>query len=202
MSLSLAECFADSDGDHCPPYSTTDLLNELEATMNLEPAVDRIQAVRSCLMRAVTENPGFLPELFSRTTVGRYARRPLYIDPEGRYSVMVMTWGPGQGTPLHDHNGLWVVECLYQGRMKVTNFDYLGEEDGAHQFRPGPTFHAQPGQSSFRVPPHEHHTLQNDQEEPSITIHVFGGILESCRVFEPTENGYRHCVRCLVYTQD
>ena len=26
---------------------------------------------------------------------------------------------PGQGTPIHDHGGLWCVECVLQGRIEV-----------------------------------------------------------------------------------
>lgn len=44
---------------------------------------------------------------FRRTKPDTYARRLLYADPAGRYSVVVMTWGAGQSTPIHDHAGVW-----------------------------------------------------------------------------------------------
>ena len=46
-----------------------------------------------------------------------YGRRLLHRDPRGRYTVVVMTWGPGQGTPIHDHANLWCVECVYRGNV-------------------------------------------------------------------------------------
>ena len=34
-----------------------------------------------------------------------------------------MTWGPGQGTPVHDHGGLWCVEGVVEGQIAVTRYD-------------------------------------------------------------------------------
>ena len=46
------------------------------------------------------------------------------------YSVVVMVWDRNQGTPLHDHAGVWCVECVYRGRIRVTSFD-LENDAGA-----------------------------------------------------------------------
>jgi predicted metal-dependent enzyme (double-stranded beta helix superfamily) len=112
-----------------------------------------------------------------------------------------MVWDKNQGTPLHDHGGLWVVECLYKGQMQVINFEYLGEKDGLHQFNP--TTREQPvaGDTEFRIPPMEHHVVRNGLDTPSVTIHVFGGILEHCNIFEPVEGGYRKVAKTMAYTE-
>src|ERR671931_89921 len=55
-----------------------------------------------------------LPERFHQPHPLRYARRLFHQDPEGRYTAVVMTWGPGQGTPVHDHGGLWCVEGVVE----------------------------------------------------------------------------------------
>ena len=52
----------------------------------------------------------------------RYARRLLHRDPAGRYTAIVMTWGPGQGTAVHDHGGLWCVEGVVDGEIAVTQY--------------------------------------------------------------------------------
>ncbi|MFK5004321.1 hypothetical protein ACI4AP_27360, partial [Klebsiella pneumoniae] len=90
-------------------------------------------------------------------------------------SIMAMVWGPGQGTPLHDHDGLWVVECVYRGKVKVTNFEPRGIQNDLHQFSVQSTEEGFPGDSDYRIPPFEHHILENAQAEPSVTFHVFGG---------------------------
>src|SRR4030095_11912675 len=49
--------------------------------------------------------PGSLPERCLVTKPDCYARHLLHVDPAGRFSVVVMVWGPGQRTPIHAHGG-------------------------------------------------------------------------------------------------
>ena len=70
-----------------------------------------------------------LPEGFMTPRPDCYARRLLHRDPQGRYSAIVMTWGPGQGTAVHDHGGLWCVEGVVDGEIAVTQ--YLVQPDQA-----------------------------------------------------------------------
>ena len=60
-------------------------------------------------------------------------------DREGRYTAVVMTWGPGQGTAMHDHGGLWCVEGVVEGAMTVTQYhDVVDQPDGSSAPRGGP----------------------------------------------------------------
>ena len=65
-----------------------------------------------------------------------YARRLLHRDPEGRYSAIVMTWGPGQGTAVHDHGGLWCVEGVVDGEIAVTQYLVQQDTDGYYRVTP------------------------------------------------------------------
>ena len=42
--------------------------------------------------------------------------------------MVVMTWGPGQKTALHDHAGIWCVECVVDGNMEVAQYDLMSED--------------------------------------------------------------------------
>jgi predicted metal-dependent enzyme (double-stranded beta helix superfamily) len=122
-----------------------------------------------------------------------YARRLLYQDPDGRYEVRVMVWNRGQGTPLHDHAGLWCVECVYRGRIRVVSFSMEGEDaqSGLFQFQKEREILAGVGDAGALIPPFEYHTISNPTEEPAVTIHVYGGGMNWCHVFEPEKAGYR-----------
>jgi hypothetical protein len=48
------------------------------------------------------------------------------------------------------------------------------------------------------VPPAEHHVLQNACPFPSVTLHVFGGILEHCNTFDPVPGGYERVPKTMV----
>lgn len=132
----------------------------------------------------------------------RYARRLLHRDPAGRYTVIAMIWGKGQGTPLHDHAGIWCVECVYRGHLDVTSYSMRGgnADTGIVQFEVETTITASPGEAGALIPPFEHHVLTNADDTPSVTIHVYGGEMTYCHVFVPVDGGYKREYRELSYT--
>src|SRR5437868_1422278 len=83
--------------------------------------------VKAVLADVIGRNHDFLDPHFLQPRPDRYARRLLHLDPAGRYSVLVMVWNVGQGTPLHDHAGSWCVEAVYQGRIRVTSYSLHGD---------------------------------------------------------------------------
>src|SRR5690348_16825982 len=89
----------------------------------VDPLIERLRdAVRLGDINAITERikqdlesfiPAeglILPERFRTPKPGSYARRLLYRDEELNFTALIMTWGPGQRTALHDHAGIWCVE--------------------------------------------------------------------------------------------
>jgi predicted metal-dependent enzyme (double-stranded beta helix superfamily) len=64
-----------------------------------------------------------LPARLTESRPDCYARRLLHRDLERGYTAVVMTRGPGQGTPLHDHAGMWRVEGVIEGRIEVARYD-------------------------------------------------------------------------------
>jgi predicted metal-dependent enzyme (double-stranded beta helix superfamily) len=132
---------------------------------------------------------------------GKYARRLLHLDPQNRYVVMVMVWNTGQGTPLHDHDHLWCVECVYRGRIRVVPFDLVDQVGVAYRFTPQAPIYAGPGEAGALIPPYEYHTLENASDDPSVTIHVYGGEMTACDIFLDNGDGtYRREHRELSYT--
>lgn len=178
--------------------SLVQLLDEAVGADCTETCCENIKRVLEDAFGAGTD---FLPELFLQPVSEGYARRLFHKDPDGRYSVVVMVWGVGQGTPLHDHAGRWCVECVYSGRIKVDSFDMKsGKEEGIVQFEPMTTVHAGVGEAGALIPPFEYHTIVNVQDVPSVTIHVYAEELTECNVFVPVEGGYRKETKQLAYS--
>ena len=159
------------------------------------------QHVKAALQQVLRSDELILDPRFCAPRADCYARRLLHRDPAGRYTVVVMTWGPGQQTALHDHAGIWCVECVVQGRMLVTQFDLIDDQDGAYRFREQASVKAERGSAGCLIPPFEYHTLANaDPDGSSITLHVYGGEMDHCHVFERTAGGaYRKLTRSLSY---
>jgi len=142
-----------------------------------------------------------LPDRFRQPRPDCYARRLLYQDPERRYTAVVMAWGPGQGTPVHDHGGLWCVEGVVEGEMAVTQYDVVPEEDGFRVRATGTPLTAGVGTAGRLIPPTDYHVLANAQPDAtSVTLHIYGGNLDGCRIFMPRDDGrYQQTVRALSY---
>ena len=144
-----------------------------------------------------------LPESFTKPHADHYARRLLHRDPHGRYTAIVMTWGPGQGTAVHDHGGLWCVEGVVDGEIAVTQYLVQQETDGYYRVTPIGSLLAGTGSAGCLIPPTDHHVLANARpSKASVTLHIYGGDLDDCKVFLPaTPDGrYAETTRMLSFT--
>ena len=113
-----------------------------------------------------------------------------------------MVWDKGQGTALHDHAGMWCVECVYRGEIDVVSYDRTDDESGElAQFVQETTIRAGVGDAGALIPPFEYHTIANALETPAITIHVYGGEMTWCHAYVPVEGGYKRERRELCYSE-
>jgi len=169
-----------------------DLIGRLDEAVTLRDARQQTAAIKKILSDAIRSGGVPLAESFYEPKPDHYARRLLHRDAERGYSAVVMTWGPGQGTLLHDHAGIWCVEGTVHGEMEVIQFE-ISERDGENRYRfePRGRVHAMPGASGALIPPFEYHILRNALADGvSLTLHVYGGEMDHCHVFEPVDAGW------------
>ena len=181
--------------------SVEELIGMLDAAVDTDDDCQRCRNVKQVLHDVVLSQKDFISEPFLTPAPERYARRLLHRDPKERYTVLVMVWDKGQGTPLHDHAGMWCVECVYRGRIKVVSYSCKEENEGLFQFQREKEVFASIADAGALIPPFDYHTIENALETPAITIHVYGGEMTWCHAFEPVEGGYRMRRRELAYTE-
>ncbi|HVB37136.1 MAG TPA: cysteine dioxygenase family protein [Vicinamibacterales bacterium] len=181
----------------------TDLVARLNAAVQEAPdPVAVTRRVKQELETLLHDDGLRLPERFRQARPDGYARRLLHRDPDGRYTAVVMTWDVGQGTPLHDHAGIWCVEGVVEGRMVVRQFDLVDDTPGACRFVARDAVSATVGTAGCLIPPFEYHTLANASTAgPSITLHIYGGEMDRCHIFAPRPDGcYERQTKELGYT--
>lgn len=145
-------------------------------------------ALRNTLCKMIRDRDVNLPDCVFDPIQDHYARRELYRSPELGYSVVAMTWGPGQGTPMHDHSGLWCVEGVWDGELEITQFELLEREGENFRFRAAGGMHAGPGSAGSLIPPHEYHTIRNASNDAvAVSLHIYKAPMECCSMFEPRD---------------
>lgn len=195
-----------SDATGFPDFAgRTRLVEALDAAVAAPDAGRTVAAVEQVLLDAIADPSIVLPGYVHAPLGDHYARRELYRSARHGYSVIAMTWGPGQGTPLHDHDGLWCVEGVWQGALQITPYRLLETNGDACRLQPLPTLTGQRGSAGNLIPPDEYHVLRNASEsDTAVSVHVYQRPIERCTVFAPVPGrpGWHHRQSRLMTTDD
>lgn len=167
------------------------LIESIDAAVALGDHAAVAQALRSSLCRMMRENAVALPDCVLDPVEGHYARRELYVSPQHGYVVIAMTWGPGQGTPIHDHSGLWCVEGVWHGQLEITQYDLSEQRGDRYRFTDVGTLIAGTGSAGSLIPPHEYHTIRNASDTgTAVSLHIYQRNMTCCGIFDTAGDGW------------
>lgn len=165
------------------------LVDALDAAVSHSSTHQITDALRQTLCRLIREQQVELPPCVFRAHSAHYARRELYRSEQHGYSVTAMTWGPGQGTPIHDHSGMWCVEGVWRGALEITQYELLEHDDQHYRFNAVGAIQAGPGSAGSLIPPHEYHCIRNPSDDAiAVSLHIYSGPMTQCAVFDPLED--------------
>ena len=173
---------------------------QLDGAVQRAAVADTVRQVKSLLEETFRRNLR-LADRYRQPHPERYARRLLHRNIDLGYTAVVMTWGPGQRTGLHDHAGIWCVEVVAEGQMRATRYDLARETAGVYAFVRQDEIDARVGDAGSLIPPFEYHVLANAQPDAtSVTLHVYGGEMDRCNLYVPRGDGtYERQDRALSY---
>ena len=99
-----------------------------------------------------------------------YRSHLLHAEPDGSFSIVALTWRPGQVTPIHDHV-TWCVFGVIQGveHEELFRLDEEGERLVPAGASANPT-----GEVSGFAPPGDIHRVRNVGSDTAISIHIYG----------------------------
>ena len=98
------------------------------------------------------------------------------------YEVLVISWLPGQRSPIHDHFGQRCWIRILSGQLSVRNYRYP-ENSTAPPTPLGPEEKV-PCPSQIHVDDDMGiHSISNSSALPAISIHVYASPLSHCRIF-------------------
>jgi predicted metal-dependent enzyme (double-stranded beta helix superfamily) len=164
------------------------LVGELDAAVESGDQHAITSALRNALCRLIRDHDVQLPDCVHEPISDHYARRELYRSARHGYSVVAMTWGPGQGTPIHDHCGLWCVEGVWDGQLEITQYELLERDGERFRFRAAGGMQAGPGSAGSLIPPHEYHSIRNASADAiAISLHIYKAPMGCCSMFIPQD---------------
>ncbi|HUH90581.1 MAG TPA: cysteine dioxygenase family protein [Lysobacter sp.] len=162
------------------------LVGALDTAVALGDEHEITAALRNSLCQMIRDRDIQLPDCVFEPLDDHYARREIYRSPQHGYSVVAMTWGPGQGTPIHDHCGLWCVEGVWDGGLEITQYELLEQDGERFRFRGTGGMIAGPGSAGSLIPPHEYHAIRNSsRDEIAVSVHIYKAAMEACSMFLP-----------------
>lgn len=164
------------------------LIASIDAAVALGDDRAITDALRKSLCALIRDESVSLPSCVLEPIAEHYARREIYTSPEHGYSVIAMTWGPGQGTKIHDHSGMWCVEGVWTGRLEITQFELAEHDEQRYRFIPAGTIEAGTGSAGSLIPPHEYHTIRNPSDNSiAVSLHVYQRTMVRCGIYTPEE---------------
>jgi predicted metal-dependent enzyme (double-stranded beta helix superfamily) len=98
-----------------------------------------------------------------------YARRLIYGDPAGRFTILALIWGTGQFSPVHAHQ-TWCAYAVCDHALTETEYAFE-----ANRAVPQRTVERQPGYCCFGPGGLDQiHRLGNAGVRPATSLHVYG----------------------------
>ena len=167
------------------------LVDRLDRAVDHDREADIANALRTTLCELIRDPSVKLPQCVFAEVKDHYARRELYRSEDFGYAVIAMTWGPGQGTLVHDHAGMWCVEGVWHGSLEITPYELVEQQDERYRFESRGTMNVGPGSAGSLIPPHEYHTIRNPSADSlAVTLHIYRGPMTQCSVFRPLADGW------------
>jgi cysteine dioxygenase len=110
-----------------------------------------------------------------------YTRNLVHREP--RFEVLILCWRAGASTPVHDHDGQ---ECWFQplaGSFDLEDFSPALQPAGCRERVR--TLDHQPGAAQI------HRVRVSSGEPAAISLHVYAGPIEGCRVYDLESGRWR-----------
>lgn len=132
---------------------------------------------------------GDIPASLQVTSADGYLRRELYRSPQFGYHVFLMTWAPGQHSPIHDHADVWGIEAVLQGELEVVDYRVADRRDALVELHPVGHHQMTPGSVIGLLPPHDLHACGNAVPDGvTVSLHIYGHHMEEVQRYAHVEN--------------
>jgi 3-mercaptopropionate dioxygenase len=146
------------------------LLTAIRAVVGDHDDWSRTAEQVAAALRRHLPSPDMLTEEQRTGDPERYRSHLLHTEPDGSFSIVALTWRPGQVTPIHDH----VTWCVF-GVIQGIEYEELYTLDEGRRclVEAGSTSNPTGVVHGF-APPGDIHRVRNVGDHTAISIHIYG----------------------------
>ncbi|TYB49020.1 cysteine dioxygenase [Actinomadura chibensis] len=152
-------------------------------------SIERLDGMLTEFVRSGAEGPR--PD-FTRATRGLYTRL-LLNSMKDDFQVVLVLWGPGSRSPIHDHSGTVGMVAAYTGVTRETKYtEGATGPGGCVQLERGGTTVLRGGATTPILPSDgmRLHDMANETAGWSATVHVYLTPILDFHIYEPSTSGY------------
>ncbi len=104
------------------------------------------------------------------------------------FELMLLCWNNKQTTPIHDHGGekCWV----YQIKGTVDELRYKENENGKLEVTQ--RMFLKPGSLTYMDDSMGYHTLENNNDEKALTLHLYMNPIDKCDIFNEDTQSFEN----------
>lgn len=144
----------------------------------------------------------------------KYTRNLIAHGRDNRFGLMVLAWGPGQRSPIHNHNGSHCVMRVLEGELIETlycrsrMFDDGAESDASLSATDDTEMYSkiretrlERGQTAYIHDQIGWHRVSNAfPDQPAVSLHLYAPPIEQCKTFCEVEGKVRAQAPCPYYS--
>ncbi|KAH7721334.1 cysteine dioxygenase [Aphelenchoides avenae] len=112
----------------------------------------------------------------------KYTRNAVDVS-NGKYNGLILCWGPGQGSPIHDHTGSHCFVKILEGSLKETRFAWP-EGEGEPMVETGHDLYSKNDVTYMNDKLGLHRMENPSNSDNTVTLHMYFPPFDHCQVFD------------------
>jgi len=167
------------------------IVREVENALALRESGAIVAALNTAMPALIAHYGAQLPAWAVQARRSAYRRIELHHCPVQGFQILALVWGPGQGTPVHDHRELWGIESVWQGELDVIDFAIKETAGELLRLEPSQVSRIPAGQSLGFTPEHGLHLCRNSApRDVTISVHIYARALDAFNQYVDVGNGW------------